>query len=365
MTSSRRCAGVKRISFRSGCSCSRSSSSSRFRFWRAELEGSALMAEAIDISLDGALGNFRLEVDISLPMHGISVLFGPSGCGKTSVLRSVAGLNRIPGRIAVGGQVWQDASRFVPIHKRALGYVFQEASLFPHLSVRQNLAYGERRVRDAEKHIRFDEVVDLLGISHLVERSPENLSGGERQRVSIGRALLSQPRVLLMDEPLSALDRMAKDEVLPYFEALHANLKIPILLVTHDMSELEGLADHVVLMQAGRVLAAGPLHLLQSDPTLPLASGRDAAVTLDGIVDDYDASYGLARLKVEGGSFTLPMKAARPGSRHRLTIAAGDVSLALSVPEGTTLLNILPARILSATPADHQVVAVLGLGNEG
>lgn len=323
------------------------------------------MAEAIDISLNGTLGSFRLEIDISLPMHGISVLFGPSGCGKTSVLRSVAGLNRIPGRIGVGGEVWQDSNHFVPIHKRALGYVFQEASLFPHLSVRQNLAYGERRVHGVDKHIRFDEVVDLLGIGHLVERSPENLSGGERQRVSIGRALLSQPRVLLMDEPLSALDRMAKDEVLPYFEALHTNLKIPILFVTHDMSELERLADHVVLMQAGRVLAAGPLHMLQSDPKLPLASGRDAAVTLDGIVDDYDAGYGLARLKVEGGSFTLPMKGARRGSRHRLTIAAGDVSLALKVPEGTTLLNILPARILSATPADHQVIAVLGLGNEG
>jgi molybdate transport system ATP-binding protein len=323
------------------------------------------MSDAIDIALDGQLGNFRIGIDISLPMHGISVLFGPSGCGKTSVLRAVAGLNRIPGRIAVGGQVWQDRDCFVPIHKRALGYVFQEASLFPHLSVRQNLTYGERRVRDAEKHIRFDEVVNLLGIGHLVERSPENLSGGERQRVSIGRALLSQPRVLLMDEPLSALDRMAKDEVLPYFEALHAKLKIPILLVTHDMSELERLADYVVLMRAGRVLAAGPLHILQSDPALPLAFGRDAAVTLDGIVEDYDASYGLARLKVDGGSFTVPLREAAADSRHRLTIAAGDVSLAREVPEATTLLNILPARILSVTPAEHEMIAVLGLGKEG
>src|SRR5690606_19129110 len=230
MTSSRRCAGVKRISCRSGCWCSRSSLASRSRYWRAELEGSARVAEAIDISLDGTLGSFRLEIDISLPMHGISALFGPSGCGKTSILRSVAGLNRIQGRIAVGGQVWQDDHRFVPTHQRALGYVFQEACLFQHLSVRQNLTYGERRARGTDTRARLDGVVGRLASGQLVDRSPAPLSGGERPRVSLGRALLSQPRLLLMEGPLSALDRMAKDEILRYFEALHANRKIPMLL---------------------------------------------------------------------------------------------------------------------------------------
>jgi molybdate transport system ATP-binding protein len=323
------------------------------------------MGDKIEISLDGQLGRFKLTVDFSLPMQGISALFGPSGCGKTSILRSVAGLNRIPGRIVVGNETWQDAERFVPTHKRALGYAFQEASLFQHLSVRQNLIYGQRRAGPGNKHVRFDGMVDLLGIGHLLDRSPENLSGGERQRVSIGRALLSQPRLLLMDEPLSALDRMAKDEVLPYFEALHAELKIPIVMVTHDMAEVERLADHLVLMHAGRVAAAGPLSALQSDPALPLAAARDAAVTLDAVVEAYDVSYGLAVLKVEGGRFTVPMKRANIGARQRLTIAAGDVSLAREVPRATTLLNILPARILSARPSGHEMVAVLGLGQDG
>jgi molybdate transport system ATP-binding protein len=322
------------------------------------------MGDAIEITLDGQLGAFRLDVDLTLPMHGISALFGPSGCGKTSILRSVAGLNRIPGRIAVGGQVWQEGGRFVPTHERALGYVFQEASLFQHLSVRQNLTYGQKRAR--EKHVGFDEIVELLGIVHLIDRSPQNLSGGERQRVAIGRALLSQPRLLLMDEPLSGLDRMARDEILPYFEALHARLKIPILLVTHDISEVERLADHLVLMRDGRVLAAGPLSGLQSDPALPLAAGRDAAVTLDAVVTFHDPAYGLATLEIEGGHFTVPMRAPVIGARRRLTIAAGDVSLAREPPQATTVLNILPARILSATAAgEHETVAVLGLGADG
>lgn len=323
------------------------------------------MSLAIEIALDGQIGAFRLKVDFSLPMHGISALFGPSGCGKTSILRSVAGLNRIPGRIAIGDQIWQEKSLFVPTHKRALGYVFQEASLFPHLSVRENLTYGEKRASRTEKHVSFREVVDMLGISPLLDRSPQNLSGGERQRVSIGRALLSQPRLLLMDEPLSALDRPAKDEILPYLEALHANLKIPILFVTHDISEVQRLADHLVLLRSGRVIATGPLEDLQSDPSLSLSTGRDAAVTLDAVVEAYDVTYGLAKLAVPGGSLTAPMSPATVGSRHRVTIAAGDVSLARGVPQATTVLNILPARILSASPADHQMVAVLGLGSNG
>lgn len=323
------------------------------------------MADAIEILLDGQLGTFKLEVDISLPMHGISALFGPSGCGKTSVLRSVAGLNRIPGRIVIGDEIWQEGDRFEPTHKRALGYVFQEASLFQHLSVRQNLTYGERRARDTKMHVHFDEIVDLLGIGHLIDRSVENLSGGERQRVSIGRALLSQPRLLLMDEPLSALDRMTKEEILPYFEALHANLKIPILLVTHDITEFERLADHLVLMRSGRVLATGPLSTLQNDPDLPLAGGGQAAVTLDAVVSAYDSPYGLASLDVKGGRFTVPMPQPTIGARHRLTITAVDVSLTREVPKATTVLNILPARILSATLTEHEMVAVLRLGLDG
>src|SRR5690554_77050 len=306
------------------------------------------MAEAIDISLDGALGSFRLEVDISLPMHGISVLFGPSGCGKTSILRSVAGLNRIPGRIAVGDEVWQDAGRSVPTHRRALGYVFQEASLFPHLSVRQNLIYGEKRAGAVEKHVRFDEIVDLLGIAHLVERSPANLSGGERQRVSIGRALLSQPRLLLMDEPLSALDRMAKDEILPYFEALHANLKIPMLLVSHDIAEVERLADHLVALKQGRVMSTGPLNQALTDPQLPFGSGRGSAAVLPGSVLRQEED-GLLALDVLGTEM-LVVGDQPPGREVRVRIAASDVSIARQRPDHTSILNLLPARIVGIDP---------------
>lgn len=303
------------------------------------------MGDDITISLAGTLGVFHLDVDIALPMHGITALFGPSGCGKTSILRSVAGLNRIPGRIAVGGEVWQDEGRFVPTHRRALGYVFQEASLFQHLSVHQNLTYGEKRAKGVDKHIRFDEVVDLLGIGHLIERLPENLSGGERQRVSIGRALLAQPRLLLMDEPLSALDRMAKDEILPYFEALHANLKIPILLVSHDISEVERLADHLVVLREGRVTASGPLNSVLSSKGSPLADRRDFAAVLTGRVVRVDDD-GIATVDIAGRHLLVLASGLAPGNGIRVRIAASDVSIARRRNDDSSILNAVPARIV-------------------
>ncbi|MEO3384943.1 molybdenum ABC transporter ATP-binding protein [Mesorhizobium sp. CAU 1741] len=307
------------------------------------------MSDSIEISLDGQLGAFRLAVDLTLPMHGISALFGPSGCGKTSILRSVAGLNRIPGRIAVGDQVWQDETEFVPTHKRALGYVLQEASLFSHLSVRQNLTYGEKRARIAERHIRFDDIVSLLGIGHLIDRAPHNLSGGERQRVSIGRALLSQPQLLLMDEPLSALDRIAKDELLPYFEALHANLQIPILLVTHDITEVERLADHLVLLREGRVLASGPLNDVLAAPHSPLAARRDFAAVLPATVLRNDAD-GISVLDVAGSEFLLLAEGLQPGDAVRIRIAASDVSIARNRHDQSSILNAVSARVVTIEP---------------
>lgn len=303
------------------------------------------MADTIDIALRGELGTFLLDVDFAVPMHGITALFGPSGCGKTSILRSVAGLNRIPGRIAVGEELWQDGKRFVPTHQRALGYVFQEASLFSHLSVRQNLTYGEKRARGVEKHVRFDEIVDLLGISHLIERLPENLSGGERQRVSIGRALLSQPRLLLMDEPLSALDRMAKDEILPYFEALHANLRIPILLVSHDISEVERLADHLVLLRQGQLVASGPLNEVLSAPESPLAARRDFAAVLPATVARNEPD-GIAVLDIAGRELLVLADRLKQHDAVRVRIAASDVSIARKRHEDSSILNAIDARIV-------------------
>ena len=233
-------------------------------------------------------------------MQGVTALFGPSGCGKTTVLRCVAGLQMLrDGYLSIGGEVWQDGAAFRPPYERSVGYVFQEASLFPHLSVRGNLLYGHRRAlrRGAEEVTRFDDVVALLGIEGLLDRSPLRLSGGERQRVAVGRALLSQPRLLLMDEPLAGLDRLSKDEILPYLEALHTALSIPILYVSHDLAEVERLADHLVLIEAGRVVAYGPLEELQADPELPVARLPDAAVALNATVTTTTRSTGSRRLR--------------------------------------------------------------------
>ncbi len=322
------------------------------------------MEEQIAIRLAGTLGTFRLDVDFAVPMRGITALFGPSGCGKTSILRSVAGLNHVPGDIRIGSETWQDATRFVPTHKRPLGYVFQEASLFPHLTVRQNLVYGQKRSSGSDGHIRFDEVVALLGIGHLIDRAPQNLSGGERQRVSIGRALLSQPKLLLMDEPLSALDRMAKDDILPYFEALHANLRIPILLVTHDMSEVERLADHLVLMREGRVVASGPLDEVLGAADSPLAARRDFAAVLAGTVLRIEPD-GVAVIGIAGREFLVLADRLSVGDTVRVRIAAADVSIARSRHEGSSILNALPARVTGIDALNEHEASVrldIGLG---
>lgn len=318
----------------------------------------------IQASFRGRIGRFALDVAFETPARGVTALFGPSGCGKTSVLRCVAGLQRVAqGACVVDGDVWQDAARFRPTHKRPIGYVFQEASLFPHLSVRGNLIYGAPAAAGA---IAFDEIVDLLGLERMLERAPLNLSGGERQRVAIGRALLSQPRLLLMDEPLSALDSLTKNEILPFLERLHDRLKLPVLYVSHDMSEVERLADRLVLMQAGQVVASGPLADLQSDPSLPLAGAREAAVSLDARVAGYDEAYGLLTLAVRGGVFVAPAPAAPAGEHRRLRIAASDISLSVEHPGVSTILNSLEARILSSRPVEgNAIIVVLGLGADG
>jgi len=322
----------------------------------------------IDAAFRGRLGGFSLDAAFSVPARGVTGIFGPSGCGKTSVLRCAAGLQRLEGLFSLDGEVWQDRTTFRPAHHRPIGYVFQEASLFAHLSVRRNLLYGApgRRPPSAGEGTSLEEVVDLLGIGHLLDRSPARLSGGERQRVAIGRALLSQPKLLLMDEPLSALDRQTKDGILPFLERLHERLAIPVLYVSHDIAEMERLADHLVLMERGRVLAAGRLSDLQSDPALPLATAREAAVSLDAVVTAYDPAYGIATLAVDGGEISIPSPAGRPGTPRRLRVGAGDVSLARRPPESTTIINILPARILAHRPVSaHERLIVLGLGQEG
>ncbi|MGH6621785.1 MAG: molybdenum ABC transporter ATP-binding protein [Alphaproteobacteria bacterium] len=326
----------------------------------------------IGAAFAGTLGAFALDVAFDAPMRGITALFGPSGCGKTTILRCMAGLQRLSGRLTVGGDTWQDdaARKFRKPHERSVGYVFQEASLFPHLSVRRNLLYGARRSERTDKAgaLEFADIVGLLGIGHLLDRAPVALSGGERQRVAVGRALLSQPRLLLMDEPLAALDRIAKDEILPYFEALHEKLSIPIVYVSHDLAEVERLADMLVLLDGGRVLATGPLSNLEADPALPLLRMSEAAVTLEGRITAIDEAYALTSLSVPGGTLILPGRRGGAGSYRRLRIRASDVSFIRTRPLDSTILNCLPARILSVSRQngdDAQVNVVAGLGEDG
>ncbi len=325
---------------------------------------------AIRAEFRGTIGKFSLDAGFTAPASGLTALFGPSGCGKTTVLRCIAGLQRVDdGYCAIDGDLWQTRDGiFMPTHRRPLGYVFQEASLFAHLTVRRNLLFGAPRQDDgaSRRRIAFDEVVDLLGVAPLLDRSPRNLSGGERQRVAIGRALLSQPKLLLMDEPLSALDRATKNEILPFLERLRDRLSLPVVYVTHDLAEVERLADQIVLMEKGRVIAAGPLSELQSDPSLPLAIARDAAVSLDAVIEAHDARYGLLTLRVNRGSFTAPAPPARIGERRRLRVVAADVSIARERPGPSSILNVLPARVVSGNPVDPDVlVVVLALGADG
>jgi molybdate transport system ATP-binding protein len=316
----------------------------------------------------GALGAFKLDVAFEAPMQGITALFGPSGCGKTTILRCVAGLTRLGGRLAVGSDVWQDDANgeFRAPHRRPIGYVFQEASLFPHLTVRGNLRYGQRRAlkAGAAEDIRLDDIVTLLGIAPLLERATGSLSGGERQRVALGRALLSQPRLLLMDEPLSALDVMSREEIFPYFEALHVALAVPVLYVSHDISEVERLADHMVLLEAGRVVAAGALVDLLTDTRLPIARGAQAATVLETRLGAFDAGDGLTALEVGGETLLVPQRVGEAGSHRRVRIAATDVSLAVGRPSQTTIVNVLPARVREIEPlGEAQVNVVLTIGH--
>jgi len=323
----------------------------------------------ITAGFTGRLGSFSLNARFEVPAKGVTALFGPSGCGKTSVLRCVAGLTRLrDGMLRVAADVWQDGARFVPPHRRPVGYVFQEASLFPHLSVPANLRYGQRRTKETGQPIAFDDVVDLLGLARLLDRPTAVLSGGERQRVAIGRALLSQPRLLLMDEPLSALDRFSKDDILPYLETLHDTLDIPVLYVSHDIAEVERLADTLVLMDHGKARAVGPLADLMADPALPLARLPDAAEVLEAEVVAQDEAYGLASVTVPGGTLFVPGRVGAIGTRCRLRILASDVSLSRAPPgDGdSSILNVLPVRIVGAEPTGgHLITVFLRLGEDG
>jgi molybdate transport system ATP-binding protein len=304
---------------------------------------------AIHARLSLAHPGFELDVDLQLPGKGVTVLFGPSGCGKTTVLRALAGLGLARGRVALPDEVWQDDAQGVwrPTHQRAMAYVFQEASLFPHLSVRDNLDYGRRRVPPAQRRITLDEAAAMLGIAHLLARSPEALSGGERQRVAIARALLTSPRLLLMDEPLSALDAARKAEILPYLERLNREAGVPVVYVTHAIDEAARLADHLVLLEAGRVKAAGPVAELLSRLDLMPSQVDEAAAVIDATVVGHDEAFGQSQLDLAGWPFWVGISKVPAGQRVRARVLARDVSVALSQARDSSILHILPCTIVA------------------
>lgn len=308
-----------------------------------------------------AYPGFALAADLTLPMHGVSALFGPSGSGKTTLLRLMAGLERAAdGSLALGATVWQDATRFVPAHQRPIGFVFQDARLFPHLSVRQNLAYGQRR---AGAGGAIEAMAERLGITHLLARKPDRLSGGEAQRVAIARALLTEPRILMMDEPLAALDAARKAEILPYLERLHAEANIPILYVSHSFDEVARLADHLVLLDGGRVVAAGSLVELTTRLDFPLAHRAEAEAIINAQVVAHDAAFHLTCVGFSGEKLWLSLHEAPIGSVVRVRVRARDVSLTLAPQTGTSILNILPATLTDlGGESDSQVMIGLDVG---
>jgi len=310
---------------------------------------------------------FALDASFTAPAAGVTALFGPSGCGKSSILAAVAGLLRPEsGRVALAGEALLDTARglFTAPERRRFAMVFQDARLFPHLSVATNLRYGLRRAPAQATGPGFDEVVALLGLEHVLARRPGRLSGGERQRVALGRALLARPRLLLMDEPLAALDAARRAEVLPFLARLRDAAAIPILYVTHALDEVDALADQMVLLAEGRVLAQGPVEALAARTDLPLAARRDAGALLTCRIAAHDQARGLTQLDFPGGRFAVPLRAEPIGSQARIRLRARDVAVATEPPRGISTQNVLAAQLVSVGDATSspEVFLQLALG---
>lgn len=318
----------------------------------------------IQVQLDRS--DFALKVDLTLPVNGITVLFGPSGSGKTTLLRCVAGLEKAQGLISFGHEIWQDSEKrlFKPTWQRQMGYVFQEASLFEHLNVKQNLHFGLRRADKTKQTQVLDAALELLGIGHLLERGVTTLSGGKRQRVAIARALATQPQLLLLDEPLASLDVARRKEVLPWLERLHAELKIPMLYVTHSVDELARLADQVVMLDGGNVRSCAPMTEAMVSQDMALAIGEEAGMVTLGRVMERNPEDHMAQIQWGGGILWVRDQGVAVGQTVRVRILARDVSLALSNHEDSTIQNRLQGLIESIDSDAHpsQVVVRVRCG---
>lgn len=299
---------------------------------------------SITVKLKLQRGDFELDAAFTGPANGVTAVFGPSGAGKSTLLRLIAGLDTGTGQITVGQEEWLNNGLNLPAHSRRVGYVFQEASLFEHLSVVANLEYGYRRVRQQDRRITLEQVIAAFKLDALLHRGPATLSGGERQRVAIGRAILTSPKLLLLDEPLASLDIQHKREILPLLENLISDFGIPAIYVSHAADEVARLADHLVLLDNGRVTAAGPVNELLTRFDLPLAHDQDAGTVIRATVGTYDPEFELTELQFGGGLFYVGGKH-NEGDQLRVRVLARDVSLALEQHTDTSILNIVPATI--------------------
>ncbi len=321
---------------------------------------------SLSVLLRHQFPSVQIAIEFEVPTPGVTVLFGPSGAGKSTIISAAAGLLRPDKcRIVIDGQVLADTASgvWLPPERRRMGLVFQDARLFPHMSVATNLRFGLRRA--APGPVQFDEVVELLGIGALLSRRPHTLSGGERQRVAIGRALLAQPHLLLMDEPLASLDSARKAEIMPYLTRLKTALRLPVLYVTHSLDEVAELADSLVLIDAGRVIGCGPLPEIAARADLPLAQRDDAGAVLLCRVTEHDPARQLSRLEGGGVTLWLPLLDTPIGAERRIRIPAREVILAGKVPESISVHNVVPGEVrrIADDARGHSVLVEIALAD--
>ncbi len=316
----------------------------------------------LKLSLTEPGRRFELQLAASLPGSGITAIYGDSGCGKTTLLRCLAGLQPgVQGHLRVHGETWLDAGTNLPAHRRPVGYVFQEANLFPHLTVAGNLDYASKRAAPGAARLGREELIALLGLQELLQQSPASLSGGERQRVAIARALLINPRLLLMDEPLAALDSARKREILPYLESLHESLEIPLLYVSHSLEEVARLADHVLVLDQGKIVEQGPMLEVLAQLQSRLQEGEDSGAVLAGTIAAKDEAWHLSRFDFDGGSLWLRDSGEAIGERLRLQVLARDVSLSLTDNSDSSIVNRLPCTVREIVNEQDEAMALVSL----
>lgn len=326
---------------------------------------------AIQLRYTLARPSFKLNVELTLPSRGVTAIFGHSGSGKTTLLRCIAGLEQPDqGQLVINGEHWQDGPNTLPTHQRPLAYVFQEASLFSHLNVQGNLDFARKRASTGVSNSDYQAIVEIMGIGHLLKQASHSLSGGERQRVAIARALLNKPKLLLMDEPLAALDYARKQELMPFLEQLHKQSALPIIYVSHAIDEVTRLADHVVVLAQGKVIDQGEpapvLTRLKLPHAQPSSAEAQAAVPPGVVLDTqllaHDPQWHLSRVGFAGGSLWLPSQTEQVGDKLRIRVLARDVSIALSQPQQSSIANSLPATVLEVVPQANPALALVRLG---